>query len=67
MPKVVYKRRDQLELELKEALAKLEAKESCGGCIYKPKVEGVDSYANECGACKRFYGDGHTTEEQRDD
>ncbi|MDQ7067777.1 MAG: hypothetical protein Q9M40_07280 [Sulfurimonas sp.] len=29
----------------------------CEGCTHKPKREGIDNYPDECGTCKRFYGD----------
>ena len=40
---------------------------SCDGCIYKPKRQGIDCYAEECGSCKRFYGDMHLTKEHEFD
>ena len=69
MAKIKYKRRDEILKELIESQHKLLQlkNQTCDGCIYKPKREGIDSYAEECGSCKRFYADGYTTEEQRDD
>ena len=69
MAKVTYKRRDQILKELLDAQLKiLQLKnKTCEKCIYKPKRQGIDTYAEECGLCSRFYGDGHTTEEQRYD
>jgi len=45
-----YKRRDELEAELKELKSK-----SCETCIKKPK-EG-ESFSFECGECCHFYSD----------
>jgi len=34
-----------------------DAKETCEGCIFKPKNRG--NYQSECGECSRWYTDGY--------
>ena len=65
---------DDRSEKLKEFSAKIVDKiyddfenKSCDGCIYKPKRQGVDCYAEECGSCKRFYGDMYLTKEHEFD
>ena len=51
--KWVNKIYDDFEQELQIATSD----KTCTGCIHEPKTE-KDNYAEECGFCKRFFGDG---------
>ena len=50
---IIDKIYDDFEQELQIATSD----KTCTGCIHEPKTE-KDNYAEECGLCKRFYGDG---------
>jgi len=63
-----HKEANDVRIDYKWAEALLiqifDEKETCEGCIFKPKNRG--NYQSECGECSRWYADGYRSQNKHE-